>query len=169
MTSSQVNKTWNSFVLLQSEVTNHIYVCQFTFHKIIVSIESRKLSVIPSWRSRRRSLFHVLPLPSQFNFWTCWTLSDILSVLSSFQLGLLPFKVVLVRVPLYICLGGSITSSNSNPFYLVHCPFSITLTIVQSKFNGINYLAWSVSVELWFLGLGVCNHLAKMVDELLED
>jgi len=41
--------------------------------------------------------------------------------------------------------------------------FSIsgTPTITSEKLNGKNYLAWSASVELWFLGQGYHEHLEQ--------
>ncbi|KAL5142234.1 hypothetical protein HKD37_09G025458 [Glycine soja] len=39
--------------------------------------------------------------------------------------------------------------------------FSDTLTIITVKLNWKNYLSWSASVELWFLGRGHHDHLKK--------
>ena len=49
--------------------------------------------------------------------------------------------------------------------------FSIsgTPTITSEKLNGKNYLAWSASVELWFLGQGYHEHLEQSSEKISED
>ena len=47
--------------------------------------------------------------------------------------------------------------------------FSGTPTITSEKLNAKNYLAWSASVELWFLGQGFHEHLEKTSDDISED
>ena len=49
--------------------------------------------------------------------------------------------------------------------------FSIsgTPTITSEKLNGKNYLAWSTSVELWFLGQGYHEHLEQSSKKISED
>jgi len=41
--------------------------------------------------------------------------------------------------------------------------------ITSEKLNGKNYLAWSASVEVWFLGQGYYDHLEKSLDEISEE
>ncbi|KAH1210367.1 hypothetical protein GmHk_15G044697 [Glycine max] len=47
--------------------------------------------------------------------------------------------------------------------------FSGTPTITTAKLNWKNYLSWSASVELWFLGQGHHNHLEKGIDTVPSD
>ena len=44
--------------------------------------------------------------------------------------------------------------------------FSGTPTITSEKLNGKNYLAWSASVELWFLGQGYQEHLKQSSEQI---
>jgi len=46
-------------------------------------------------------------------------------------------------------------SSRSIPY------FSGTTSITSEKLNEKNYLSWSASVELWFLGQGFHDHLEE--------
>ena len=47
--------------------------------------------------------------------------------------------------------------------------FSGTPTITTAKLNWKNYMSWSASVELWFLGQGYHDHLEKGVDAVPND
>ena len=47
--------------------------------------------------------------------------------------------------------------------------FSGTPTITTAKLNWKNYLSWSASVELWFLGQGHHDHLEKGIDTVPSD
>ena len=47
--------------------------------------------------------------------------------------------------------------------------FSGTPTIATAKLNWKNYLSWSASVELWFLGQGYHDHLEKNVNAVPND
>jgi len=49
--------------------------------------------------------------------------------------------------------------------------FSIsgTPTITSKKLNGKNYLAWSASIELWFLDQGYHEHLEQSSEKISED
>ena len=47
--------------------------------------------------------------------------------------------------------------------------FSGTPTITTAKLNWKNYLSWSASVELWFLGQGHHDHLEKAAEEVPID
>jgi len=44
-----------------------------------------------------------------------------------------------------------------------------TPTITTAKLNWKNYLSWSASVELWFLGQGHHDHLEKGAEEVPID
>jgi len=47
--------------------------------------------------------------------------------------------------------------------------FSGTPTIATAKLNWKNYLSWSASVELWFLGQGYHDHLEKNINAVPND
>ena len=47
--------------------------------------------------------------------------------------------------------------------------FSGTPTITTAKLNWKNYLSWSASVELWFLGQGYYDHLKTGIDTVPSD
>ncbi|XP_028201797.1 uncharacterized protein LOC114385973, partial [Glycine soja] len=47
--------------------------------------------------------------------------------------------------------------------------FSGTPTITTAKLNWKNYLSWSASVELWFLGQGHHDHLEKDAEAVPDD
>ena len=59
------------------------------------------------------------------------------------------------------------TSSNSTS-QPVSAPLLLsgTPTITTQKLNWKNYLSWSASVELWFLGQGRYDHLEKEADDI---
>jgi len=47
--------------------------------------------------------------------------------------------------------------------------FSGTTSIILEKLNGKNYLSWSASVELWFLGQGFHDHLEEDGSSVPQD
>ena len=47
--------------------------------------------------------------------------------------------------------------------------FSGTPTITSEKLNGKNFLAWSASVELWFLGQGLSDHLTTSTSDVPQE
>ncbi|CAH9069278.1 unnamed protein product [Cuscuta europaea] len=49
---------------------------------------------------------------------------------------------------------------------LVSFVFSGNPQITSEKLNGRNYMDWQVSVEMWFLGQGLSEHLTKRADEI---
>ena len=61
------------------------------------------------------------------------------------------------------------TSSSSTGFTSQPASASLlsgTPTITTQKLNWKNYLSWSASVELWFLGQGRYDHLEKEADDI---
>jgi len=47
--------------------------------------------------------------------------------------------------------------------------FFATPTINTTKLNWKNYISWSTSVQLWFLGQGYHDHLVKDVTAVLDE
>jgi len=58
--------------------------------------------------------------------------------------------------------NGLRLSKNNGPTF----SFSGTPTITSEKLNGKYYLAWSSSVELWFLGKGYEEHLKQSSESI---
>ncbi|XP_061341879.1 uncharacterized protein LOC133288188 [Gastrolobium bilobum] len=61
-----------------------------------------------------------------------------------------------------------VSSEVTNP--VRHAPvayaFSSSPTVTYEKLNSKNYLAWSSSIELWFLGQGLSDHLEKSISDI---
>lgn len=55
-------------------------------------------------------------------------------------------------------------ATNNGPTFSIYG----TPTITSNKLNGKNYLAWSASVELWFLGQGYHKHLEKSLEKISQ-
>jgi len=60
---------------------------------------------------------------------------------------------------------ASDSQKNDGPAFSI----SRTPTITSEKLNGKNYLAWSTSIELWFLGQGYHEHLEQSSEKISED